>query len=473
MNQFLFILFGASSDLAKRKLIPALFQLFVAGRFNNCFILGIAHTDQDLDLLLENARPFIETFILEKWVQFKQIWQYQKASVTHIEDLNHLKIVIESLEKMHHLSGDRIIYSAIAASLFEIMVKNIFATNIAQKTIMGSKIQHKIIFEKPFGWDHCSAHIINEAIQERFDESQIYRIDHYLTKEIVSNIALIRFTNLFFQPLWNNQYIDQVHIVLNETADVEGRGAYYDQFGALKDVVQNHMLQLMALIAMDSPEKLTGNYIATQRIKILSAVEFVDGMLGQYEGYRKESLVKSGSTTETFAALLFKINHPEWQGVPFFMRTGKALDKQEVAVHIKFKPVKCLLMKNCPTNSNWLTISLSPEARFYLELNVKKAGYQDQVVSTVMEIPSTHEEGNIFGVHSYQAYENLIIDVIRQEQASAVRFDEIECSWKIIDSIKEKNLPLYTYLKKSDGPLEMKQYAQKWNMSFKNYKTKV
>jgi glucose-6-phosphate 1-dehydrogenase len=372
---------------------------------------------------------------------------------------------IATIEKTNKLSGSRLVYAAIPSNLFESLVINAAQTNLIEKKDPTDSLKHIIVFEKPFGHDYASAHQINQTIKQYYNESQIYRIDHYLTKEIVSNIALIRFTNLFFQPLWNNQYIEQVHIVLHEKLTIAGRGLYYDQFGALCDVVQNHMLQLLALVAMDSPTQLTNTAIAQERTKILQKINFEDGFLGQYKGYLHEEQVKPDSSTETFALLRFSIDHPTWHNVPFIFSTGKALNEQKVGIYIKFKAVDCLLTKGCPTDSNWLTIQLAPERRFYLTLNVKKAGVADEVVPNVMEIAPVVNGSTIFGTASYEPYENLLRGLINNQEVLSMSWEEIEIAWNIIDEIHKKKLPLYSYKKNSHGPDELKNFYTRWNIA--------
>jgi glucose-6-phosphate 1-dehydrogenase len=291
----------------------------------------------------------------------------------------------------------------------------------------------------------------------------VYRIDHYLTKEVVSNIAMIRFTNCVLEPLWSNRYIDHVQIILSESVGIENRGGYYDAYGALRDVVQNHMLELLALICMESPEKLTGDYIRMERVKVLKKLQFLDGILGQYEGYEQEPQVKSNSTTDTYAVLKLAVNTPRWSGVPFYLKTGKYLHKKETIIHIKFKQVNCLLLQGCPTDSNWLTIQIDPEATFVLTLNVKKPNSME-IVPVGMEFCHSC----IFGLQTPQAYEVLFEEIIRGEQSVSVRFDEIEYAWKLIDAVEDKKLPLFKYAKGSTGPQEEKQFIDKHGMRWRS-----
>lgn len=463
MNNYIFLLFGVSGDLAKRKLIPALYQLYAEKKLGNVIILGVAHTVEDRMRIVERAQEYIETIDQKLWQEFVQRFFYLQADVTKEDDMTRVAQRIEELEKEYKLTGNRIAYLAVAGHLFAPITQMLAKVGICRKLAADQPMWHRIVYEKPFGYNSDSAHEINQMTANYFYEAQIYRIDHYLTKEIVSNIALLRFTNAVFEPLWNNRFIDQVHIILDETMGIEGRAGYYDNYGAVRDVVQNHMLQLLALVAMEMPHRLTSEYIRDERYKVLQNLVCTDGLLGQYEGYLTEPGVKNNSTTETFALLRMQINNSRWQGVPFFIRTGKKLRKNEVAVHIKFKAVDCLMIKGCSVPANWLTISLSPDALFSLRLNVKKPGYQDELVPIDMSFCHSC----VFKTRATQAYEALVQDVVQGEQASAVRADEIEAAWHVVDTLMRMSFPLYSYTAQSDGPHEIERCIQQWNM----YKT--
>lgn len=463
MNDCMFILFGATGDLAKRKLIPALYSFFSKNNIEKFFIVGAAFESTNVDEILQSTQEFIEEKIDQKvWQQFKKHFYYQKLDFNNENDFKKLNELIEKIEKKENLSGNRLSYLAASASFYCSITHSLASSGIIKKITAHDKIWHRIVYEKPFGHDLKSAQQINECIKRYFNEDQIYRIDHYLTKDLVSNIALIRFTNCIFEPLWNNRYIDNVQIILSEEIGIEGRGAYYDTYGALCDVVQNHMLELLALIAMETPEKLTGEFIREARAKALQKVRVVDAILGQYEGYTKEKAVKPNSTTETFAALFLMIDNPRWSGVPFYLKTGKCLEKKETAIHIKFKQVDCLLTKNCPSDSNYLTIRLYPGESFSLTLNAKKPD-SDELAPVSMEYCHSCQLGNIMP----DAYEILIDEVIHGEQSVSVRFDEIESAWRIIDTVKEKKWPMQIYKQGSSGPQLAQDFAKKHGMRWK------
>ncbi|HXW85863.1 MAG TPA: glucose-6-phosphate dehydrogenase [Candidatus Bathyarchaeia archaeon] len=454
MKRGIILIFGFTGNLCKRKLIPALYYLFAEKKLSDMYILGIAQGTTTVETIVAQAEPYIECKNQDIWKQFISHIFYQQTDVQDTAAMKNLADYICAMEKKFHLSGDRLVYLAVPSSLFCRITEQLTDVGICVKNTKKNFSPHCIVYEKPFGHNYASAHDINACLARHLSEHQIYRIDHYLTKELVTNIVLTRFTNCVFEPLWHNRYIDQVHIVLNETIGIEDRGAYYDNYGAVRDVMQNHMLQLLALVSMEPPEKLTGDYIRHERARVLEKLYFVSGIRGQYEGYRAEKNVRPNSQTETFAAVTLMIQNHRWAGVPFFLKTGKCMSKNEVAIHIKFKQVDCLLLKNCPIPSDWLTITVSPEARFSLQLNMKKPGIADELVTVAMDFCHSC----MFTVRPTQAYEQIIYEALMGEQTGAVRFDEIEYAWKCIDQIYAAQLPLYIYKKGTDGPPELTSY---------------
>ena len=401
MNDVTIILLGATGDLARRKIIPSLYRLVAEKKLTNFLLVGAAITEQTSDQLIKSAKPFIESPDKDSLEQLCKCVFYEQVDFTHEADFVRLHKRVSELEKQFKMSGNRLVYLAAAAEFFCSITDNIASSELVTRKKENETPWNRIVYEKPFGHDLASAREINACIKKSFEEHQIYRIDHFLTKELVSNIALVRFTNCVFEPLWNNRYIDQVQIVIGEEIGLEKRGSYYDKYGALADVMQNHMLELLALIGMESPEKLTGNYIRNERAEVLKEVEVVDGILGQFTGYTDELYVAPRSKTETFAALYLRVNNPRWAGVPFYVKTGKCLAKKETVVHIKFKQVDCLLTHSCPVPSNWLTLEVAPESTFALTLNVKKPGRSEQVIPVAMEFCHSC----LFGQITPQAYE--------------------------------------------------------------------
>lgn len=460
MKSVTIILFGATGDLSKRKIIPALYRFVSKKKLENFIIIGAAFDDVTSDQMIDAALPFVQESDEQYWDIVRKHSYYKKINFTEKNDFSSLHTFVQDCERKQGGTQNRLFYVATASQFFCPITHSCAEVGLLQRKDVRDAPWHRIVYEKPFGHDVKSAHEINECIKNTIDETQVYRIDHYLTKEIVSNIAMIRFTNCVFEPLWSNRYIDQVQIILSESGGIEGRGMYYDAAGALRDVVQNHMLEMLALICMESPEKLTGDYIRAERVKVLEKVRFIDGILGQYDGYKAEKHINPDSHTDTYASLKLVVDTPRWSGVPFYLKTGKGLDKKETIIHIKFKQVDCLLLRGCPTDSNWLTIKVAPEAIFLLTLNVKVPGTSEQVMPIGMEFCHSC----LYGPQTPEAYEVLIEEVMRGEQSISVRFDEIEYSWKLIDVIEAKKLPVYQYAQGSTGPQEEQQQMEKHGM---------
>lgn len=464
MKNVTIILFGATGDLSKRKIIPALYRFVAHEKLQNFIIVGAAFDEVTSDAMINAAQPFVENGDEKIWNILRKNSFYKKINFNETNDYQALNTFVQECERKQSINGSRLFYVATSASFFCPITHNCAQIGLLQRKEVRDAVWHRIVYEKPFGHDLQSALEINECIKNSINETQVYRIDHYLTKEVVSNIAMIRFTNCVLEPLWSNRYIDQVQIILSESGGIEGRGMYYDAAGALRDVVQNHMLEMLALICMESPEKLTGDYIRAERVKVLEKVRFIDGILGQYEGYQSEKHVNENSQTDTYASLKLAVDTPRWAGVPFYLKTGKRLDKKETVIHIKFKQVDCLLMRGCPTDSNWLTIQIAPEAIFLLTLNAKVPGAADQVMPVGMEFCHSC----LYGMQTPEAYEILIEEVMRGEQSISVRFDEIEYAWKVIDAIIAQKLPVYHYAQGSTGPAEEKTFDDKHGMRWRS-----
>lgn len=457
MNEYVIIIFGASGDLVRRKLLPALCSLMSKHNTQEFCIVGAAFEAISADEILERAKKYIPDVDDAMWQRLQERFSYQKLDFTNQQDYDALKMHVDQKKKEFKLEhANMLIYFAASANFFCDITRLCSQSGLAKRVSAQQKPWTRLVYEKPFGHDLQSAHAINNCIAEFFDEDQIYRIDHYLTKELVSNIALVRFTNAMFEPLWNNRYIDNVQIILSEQDGIGNRGLYYDRFGAISDVVQNHMLELLAIIGMEAPEKLSGNHLRDERVKVLEKVKVIDAFVGQYESYTDEEFVASDSKTETFAAAFLRIENERWSGVPFYLKTGKCLSKKETIIHIKFKAVDCLLAK-CPIDANVLTIEVSPQAGFSLKLNAKKPGEVNDVIPVNMDFCHSC----VFGKREEQAYETLLEGVMRGEQSVSVRFDEIEYAWKIIDTIKKDERAVYTYACGLDGPEEIEQFNKK------------
>ena len=456
MNDCTIILLGASGDLSKRKIIPALYHLIERGILKKFVVVGAAREQITAQQIVQRAQEFIGPINPAPWQTLQESFFYHTLDFTQQDDYHTLNEKVQAYEKKYNLSGNRIVYIATASQFFCTITRSLAASGLARRLDADSKIWHRMVYEKPFGSDLASAQAVNKCIQESFYEHQVYRVDHFLSKELVGNIALLRFTNIFFEPLWNNRYIENVQIILDESIGLEGRGAYYDKYGALSDVMQNHILEMLALIAMESPATLQADDLRNARAQLLTHVEFVDGILGQYEGYTQEAHVSPQSKTETFAAIVLKINNDRWRSVPFYLRTGKKLYGKRTGIYITFKKVACLLAKQCPTEPNSLTIQIDPAPFFAMQVNAKKIG-------TFSEVNPIHMEfchNNIIPL----AYETLLEAIYKADQSVAVRFDEIESAWKITDTIKAAHLNVYPYKQTSSGPVELETLNNRYGI---------
>ncbi|PKN03365.1 glucose-6-phosphate dehydrogenase [Candidatus Dependentiae bacterium HGW-Dependentiae-1] len=452
------IILGASGDLAKKKLFPALYSLLAQERVKDLLVVGGAIEETTSAAILAESKQHVVGAVHEPaWDMLVKNTYYQHLDFSCATDFKALAQLATLEEKKRGYPGNRLVYCACAPTFFCQLTEQSVAAGLITKLSEKDALWQRIVYEKPFGHDLASAHVMNKCIQSLVHEHQVYRIDHFLTKDLVSNLGLIRFSNCIFEPLWNNRYIDNVQIILSEKDSVERRGLYYDKYGALRDVVQNHMLELLALIAMEAPEKLEGDFIRVRRARVLEQVRFVDGFLGQYQGYKQEGSVAPDSTTETFAELYLTVDNPRWAGVPFYLKTGKCLDERETVIHIKFKQVDCLLAKNCPSESNYLTIRITPEESFILTLNARKPGGKMEWIPMSLEYCHSCGYKEIMPT----AHAALLDAVMHGEQSVSVRFDEIESCWKLIDAIRAQQLPLYSYAKGSAGPQEAQQFAHK------------
>jgi glucose-6-phosphate 1-dehydrogenase len=456
MKHTTIIIFGITGDLARRQLLPALYYLIAADVSSSYEIIGVAQQVKDVAALWAAAKPFMGSYDETKLKIVQDNTHLIAGDITEAQTYRTVHELLKAIEKRHGQSN-HLIYCATPSFLYDAITKGCADEGILKKQPKHGAPWQRIVYEKPFGYNRASAQKLNTEIAHYLDEHQIFRIDHYLTKEVVSSIALIRFTNIVFEPLWNNRYIDQVHIIAAESIGIEGRGAYYDAYGALRDMVQNHLLQLTALIGMESPTKLSGDAIRDARLTVLQNLSCDDGLFGQYRGYLQEPQVKSDSSTETYALLKCAINSPRWHGVPFYLMTGKKLAHKETVIYIKFKTVDCLLAKQCPSPANWLTIRVAPEGIFSLTLNGKDPAAADKTVPIEMAFCPSGQ----FTFRATQAYEQALSEVLRGEQSASVRFDEIDASWQFIDTVLQKKFPLYQYEPGSEGPSEVAAFAKK------------
>jgi glucose-6-phosphate 1-dehydrogenase len=467
------VIFGASGDLAKRKLIPALYELAKEKLLSPQFALvGFARTEMDDAQYRQECREAVEKFARTQPVD-QSVWKRLEESIHYVsaEDYGdagaHQKLAkkLRELDASNGTGGNRLFYLSTPPNTFEPIIEQLGESAEAYRGADGKEGQRgwqRIIIEKPFGRDLASAKALNGLLHKYFDESQVFRIDHYLGKETVQNLMVMRFANSIFEPIWNYKYIDHVQITVSETLGVGSRGGYYDHSGALRDMVQNHLFQLMALVAMEPPVALDSVSIRDEKVKVYKSVRPIRPeavhdrtVRGQYsagatgghktEGYLKEKEVPDDSHTETFVALKLFIDNWRWSGMPFYLRTGKFLPEKLSEVVVRFRsPPLTLFQKQCeaPVYPNDLIIRIQPEEGISWRLNGKVPGGQMNIKSVALDFLYK----TAFNVEPPEAYERLINDAILGEQTLFIRGDEAEAAWAVIDPIEQgwrqsKNAP--------------------------------
>ena len=470
----IFSIFGATGDLTHRKLLPALYFLEQEGRLKETFrIICIARKEKTNLEFLEEASDAIRKFsrikvqdeILKK-LESKIL--YHKIDFSSKNDYKSLKSVIEKISGGTCNACERIFYLAIPSELIGVVVDNLKSAGLAGRQRNG-KPYNRIMFEKPFGYNLKSAIELNKAVTDVFDEKQIYRIDHYMAKELVQNLLVLRFANSIFEPLWNKEYIDHIQITVAETLGLEHRGSYYDLAGALRDVIQNHMMHLLTLVGMESPKTIGADDVKNEKVKVLKSISKLRAgdltkkiVIGQYssgivgdkkiDAYREEPEVDKKSCTETYAALKIEINNRMWKGVPFYLRTGKRLKDRSTEIVIVYKHVPFGLFAKSNPEKNMMVIRVQPYEGITLQFNAKVPG--NKVIIDNVEMDFCHECK--FGPNSPEAYERLLYDVMVGDQTLFTRWDEVENAWKMLDVILKNfnKLKLHMYPAGSWGPSE-------------------
>jgi glucose-6-phosphate 1-dehydrogenase len=470
-NSTSIIIFGASGDLTRRKLIPSLFNLFGKNKLPKEFqIIGFGGTHFSEDEFRTHLRDSLFQFCTyeinaEQWDEFKRHLYYHQGRYTRKSDFESLSEYLGNLE-----NGDahRLYYMSIPPSLFPDIISNLNTT----QQLKEENNWRRVVVEKPFGTDLASAKKLNDQIHKVLKEDQIYRIDHYLGKETVQNIMFTRFANTIFEPLWNRNYIDSVQITVAEKVDVGHRAGYYDGVGVLRDMFQNHLLQLVALIAMEPPASFNANALRNEKVKVLSAIRSItkediarNTVRAQYTGYRDEPAVEEDSITPTFAAMRLFINNWRWQGVPFYLRSGKNMALKQTQIIIGFKNPPLSMFPMPPGKQikpNLLVLNLQPDEGVHLRFEAKAPDTVSETRSVDMEF---HYEETFGSTAIPDAYERLLLDILQGDAALFTRADEVETAWALIDPILDtwetnRTIPIASYAPGSWGPPEADDLLQ-------------
>ena len=434
------VIFGASGDLTSRKLIPALYNNFKKGRLSDCAnIVGFArrpYTDETFRAYLrEGAAQFTaETFDETVWEKFCARLHYFQGNLEHGDDFPHLN---EFVGKLEGGPANRLYYLATSPEYYSPVVSYLGAAGMARANDVLDGWR-RIIVEKPFGTDLASAQELNQALHAVFDESQVYRIDHYLGKETSQNVLFFRFANTIFEPVWNRRYVDNIQITVAETVDVGHRAGYYDDAGVVRDMFQNHILQLLALVAMEPPSSFSADAIRNEKAKVFESIrpiDLADTVRGQYSGYSNAEGVAPGSQTPTFAALKLLIDNWRWKGVPFYLRSGKSLARKVSEITIEFQRPPHLMF-HLPSDAdftpNILSMRIQPDEGIHLRFEAKVPDSDQGMRSVDMDFSYM---SSFSGTVLPEAYERLLLEALEGDASLFTRSDAIELSWRLIDPV--------------------------------------
>jgi glucose-6-phosphate 1-dehydrogenase len=459
VDPFDLVIFGGTGDLARRKILPGLYRRFWAGQMpETARIIGAARTEQDTEAFRAMVAEAIEEFVSERKRDADCIARFLEC-IAYVTVDARGEAGWEALKAQCREDTVQAFYFSVGPGLFGDIAERLRRFGIA-------RAEARIVVEKPFGRDLASARALNKDLSGNFDESQIYRIDHYLGKETVQNLMAVRFGNVLFEPLWNAQYVDHVQITVAETVGVGGRGAYYDKSGAMRDMVQNHLMQLLCLTAMEPPAKFDPDAVRDEKLKVIRALDPVapeDIVRGQYRegqapGYLAD-VEDPQSRTESFIALKCYISNWRWKGTPFYLRTGKRMAARLSEIVVHFKPTPhSIFGEEAGTKANVLSIRLQPDEGIELSMTIKEPGPGGM---RLMDVPLDMSFAEALGPEAADvpdAYERLIMDVIRGNQTLFMRGDEVEAAWAwtdpLIDGWTARGDKPFAYAQGSTGPEE-------------------
>jgi glucose-6-phosphate 1-dehydrogenase len=460
------VIFGASGDLTRRKLIPSLFNLHCKGRiWGKLRVVGVSRSVYTDEEFRTRMRHGMEEFAPEKynpdrWMDFAQHVYYRPGDLGNAADFEALDAELTEYEAQHEGPAQRVYYLAIAPRLYEMTIANLGQAGMVDE----SEGWRRVVIEKPFGSDLPTAQALNESVHRSLRESQIYRIDHYLGKETVQNILVFRFANSLFEPVWNRNYIDHVQITAAETVDVGHRAGYYDGVGVLRDMVQNHVLQLLSLVAMEPPASFEADALRNEKVKLFASLRQIEEnevaehtVRGQREGCLSCLGVLPSSQTATFACLRLFVDNWRWQGVPFYLRSGKALAKKMTEITIFFKRPPHMMFPMPPGSqiaANDLSICIQPDEGIHFSFQAKVP----DTAADMRTVDMSFNYASAFGGDDIpDAYERLLLDVVKGDASLFTRGDAIELAWGLIDKVTSgwegpHAPPLTIYEKGTWGP---------------------
>lgn len=442
-----FVIFGATGNLASNKLLPALYHLEAAARLaESLTIIAFSRRDWTTENWREHMRKTLDGKIKGS-LDTPVFERFLARFIYHKGDLNDVasyRALAERLPPESACSG-AVFYLAIKPAEFGAVIQNLEAAGLNKPRGL-----HRVVIEKPFGEDLESAQMLNRLLHQHFDEEQVYRIDHFLGKETVQNLLVFRFANTLIEPLWNRNFIDHVQITVAESIGIEDRADYYDRAGALRDMLQNHLMQLLTVVAMEPPAALEPDALQDEKVKVLRSIrpiakravhahairaQYARGMIDgkPVPGYQQEENVESNSITETFVAAKFYIDNWRWRGVPFYLRTGKRMPHQTSIIAIRFRHPPQQLFRETPLETidpNWILLSIQPDESMRMEIHVKQPGLDmdTRLMQMNASFLKTDEQ-------TLDAYETLLLDVIEGDRSLFLRFDEIEWAWRVVDPI--------------------------------------
>ncbi len=456
------VIFGASGDLTQRKLMPSLFNLYLKGRLPKAFkVVGFGGKAFSDDQFREHVSSGMKQFAGfsygdEQWANFAANLNYQQGRYADAADFARLNTALTGLEGD---AANRLYYLAVPPALFPAIIENLDTTGQVRET----DGWRRVVLEKPFGTDLATAVQLNQQVHKSLHENQVYRIDHYLGKETIQNILFTRFANTIFEPIWNRTYIDHVQITVAEQVGLEHRAGFYDNVGVLRDMFQNHLMQLLSLVAMEPPASFDAGHLRNEKVKVLSAIRPMTPeqvashtVRGQYRGYRDEPDVKPHSATATFGAVRLFVNNWRWQGVPFYLRSGKRLAEKQSHVIICFKEPPLSMFPMQTLKSNMLVLCLQPDEGVHLRFEVKAPDTVAETRSVDMEF----RYAEAFGQSAIpESYERLLLDALQGDASLFTRGDEVEAAWTLIDPILQaweahQTPTLASYKPGSWGPVE-------------------